>query len=59
MIVKVKEKFEETRHGKNNNKSKKYILRGQRNTRYHEKILFDRKKPYNLTKMYRFIFISN
>ena len=31
MVVKVKEKFEKTRHVKNNDKSKKYILRGQRN----------------------------
>ena len=29
MIVKVEEKFEKTRHVKNNGKSKKYILRGQ------------------------------
>ena len=34
MVVKVKEKFEKTRHIKNNNKSKKYILRGQRNTEF-------------------------
>ena len=37
MVVKVKEYFEKTRHVKNNDKSKKYILRGQRNARYHEK----------------------
>ena len=37
MVVKVKELFEKTRHIKHNDKSKKYILRGQRNTRYHEK----------------------
>ena len=34
---------------KNNNKSKKYILRGQRNVRYHEKLLSNTKKSYNLT----------
>ena len=39
MAVKVKEYFEKTRHVKNNDKSKKYILRGERNTRYHEKKL--------------------
>ena len=42
MVVKVKESFEETRHVKNNDKSKKYkkyILCGQRNTRYHDRIL--------------------
>ena len=37
MVVKIKEYFEKTRHIKNNDKSKKYILRGQRNTRYHKK----------------------
>ena len=31
MVVEVKEKFEKTRHVKNNDKSKKQILRGQRN----------------------------
>ena len=35
MVVKVKESLEKTGHVKNNDKSKKYILRGQRNTRYH------------------------
>ena len=49
MVVKVKEKFEKTRYVKNNDKSKKYILRGQRNVRYHERILSDEK--------YNFIFI--
>ena len=49
MIAKVKEYFEKTRHDKNNDKSKKYILRGQRNVRYHEKILSNKKKSYNLT----------
>ena len=36
MVVEVKKYFEKTRHVKNNDKSKKYILRGQRNTRYYE-----------------------
>ena len=31
MIVKVKESFEKTGHVKNNDKSKKYILRGEGN----------------------------
>ena len=35
------------RHIKNNDKSKKYILRGQRNARYHEKILSHKKKYQN------------
>ena len=53
MVVKVKEYFEKTRQVKNNDKSKKFILRGQRNVRYHEKILSNTKKFYN------FNFISN
>ena len=44
MVVKSKNYFEKTRHIKNNNKSKKYILRGQTNTRYHEKKLSNKKK---------------
>ena len=43
MVVKVKEYFDKTRHVKNNDKFKKYILRGQGNTRYHEKILSNKK----------------
>ena len=53
MVVKVEEKFDKTRHIKNNDNYKKYILRGQRNVRYHEKILSDKKKSYN------FNFLSN
>ena len=47
MVIKSKESFEKTRHIKNNDKSKKFVLRGQRNTRYHEKILSNKKKSYN------------
>ena len=43
MIVKRKEYFEKTRHVKNNDKFKKYILRGHRNARYHGKILSNKK----------------
>ena len=53
MVVKVKENFEKTRHIKNNDKSKKYNLRGNRNVRYYERILAIKRKPNN------FIFISN
>ena len=53
MFVKVKETFEKTRQVKNEDKSKKYILRGQRNARYHEKTLSNKKKSYNIN------FISN
>ena len=53
MVLKIKESFEKTRHVKNNDKSKKFVLRGQGNARYHEKILSNKKKSNN------FIFISN
>ena len=43
MVVKFKESFEKTRHIKNNDKSKKYILRGERNARYYERILSTKK----------------
>ena len=43
MVVKSKEYFEKTRQVKNNDKSKKFVLRGQRNTRYHEKIRSNKK----------------
>ena len=39
MVVKVTENIEKTRHVKNNDKSKKYILRGGRNTSYHDRFL--------------------
>ena len=43
MVVKVKEKFEKTRRVKKNDKSKKYILRGHRNVRYHDRIQSNKK----------------
>ena len=49
MVVKVKENFEKTRQVKNIDKSKKFILRGQRNVRYHERILSNKKKSHNTT----------
>ena len=49
MVVKVKEYFKKTRHIKNNDKTKKYILGGQRNSRYHEKVLSNKKKSYIFT----------
>ena len=49
MVVKVKENFEKTRHIKNNDKSKKHIIRGRRNARYQERILSNKKKSYNKT----------
>ena len=53
MVVKVKQKFEKTRHVKNDDKSTKYILRGERNVRYHDRVLSNKKKSNN------FNFISN
>ena len=53
MVIKSKESFEKTRQVKNNDKSKKYILRGQRNVKFHEKILSNKKKSHNIN------FISN
>ena len=49
MVVKVKESFEKTRNIKNNDKSKNYVLRGERNTRYHERILSNKNKSCNLS----------
>ena len=43
MAVKIKESFEKTRQVKNNDKSEKHILRGQRNARYYEKIFSNKK----------------
>ena len=49
MVVEKKEYFQKTTQVKSNDNSKKYILRGQRNARNHEKILSNKKKSYNLT----------
>ena len=49
MVVKIKVKFEKTRHVKNDEKSKKYILRGQRPVKYYDRVLSNKKKSYNLT----------
>ena len=46
---KSKRVFEKTRHVENNDKFKKYILRGQRNARYHNRILSNIKKSFNFT----------
>ena len=45
----VKEKFEKNRQVKDNDKSKMYFLRGQRNVRYTDRILYNKKKSYKLT----------
>ena len=44
MIVKVKEFFEKTGLLKNKDKSKAYILRGERNVRYYDRVLFNQQK---------------
>ena len=49
MFVKAKENFIKARQVKKNDKSKKYILRTERNVRYHERILFNKKNSYNST----------
>ena len=49
MVVKSKKSFEKTRHIKNNDKSKKFVLRGQRNARYYDRVLSNKKKSYNLS----------
>ena len=53
MVVKIKEYFEKTRQVKNTDKSKKFVLRGERNVRYHDRVLSNKKKSNN------FNFISN
>ena len=49
MVVKLKESFEKTRQVKNNDNSKKFVLRGQRNARYYERMLSNKKKSCNLS----------
>ena len=44
MVVKAKQKFEKNRHIKNNDKFKKYLLRGERNVRYYESNLSKLRK---------------
>ena len=44
MVVKVEEQIEKTRHVKNKDKSKKYILRGERYVRCYDGILSYKKK---------------
>ena len=51
MVVKAKEKFEKTRHVKNNNKSEIYFLRGEKKTMYHERNLSNKMKSYKLSWM--------
>ena len=57
MVVKRKESFEKNRHVKNNDKSGKYILRGQRNVRYSECVLSNKRKSFKFSQNNNFIFI--
>ena len=52
MVVKSKEYFEKTRHVKNSDKAKKFVLKGQRNAKNHEKIL---SKKRNLIIYHNFV----
>ena len=49
MVAKLKEKYEKTRHVKNNDKSKKCIPRGEGNTRYRDRILSNKQKSYKFS----------
>ena len=49
MVVKVEETFEMNRLFKNNDKSIKYILRGQTAVRYHDRVLSNAKKFYKFS----------
>ena len=48
MVVKLEGKIEKTRQVENNDKSEKYNLRGQRNVRYHGRILSIKEKSYGI-----------
>ena len=54
MVVKVKEKFEKTRHVRINDKSKIYFLQVRRNVGIYDRLLSNTKKSYNLTNSYNF-----
>ena len=57
MAVKVKESFEKTKPGKNNDKFKNYILRGQRNAKLHEKFLTNYEKSCKFSLKNKLIFV--
>ena len=48
MTVILEEKLEKTRHVKNIDKSKKYILRGEKNVRYYDRILSERQHTFQI-----------
>ena len=49
MVVRKNKNLKKTRHVKNNDKSKKYISCGERNVRYHDRILSNKQKSYTFT----------
>ena len=49
MNKKVKEIYQKTRNVKNNDKSKKFILRGERNQKYYDKTLSKNTQKSNFT----------
>ena len=49
MVKKIKEIYEKTRNYKNNDKTKKYILRGERNQKYSDKFLSKSTQKNNFT----------
>ena len=49
MIKKYTERYEKTRNIKNNDKSKKFILRGERNQKYYDKTLSKNTQKNNFT----------
>ena len=57
MDVKLKKSFEKARYVKNNNKLKKYVLRGHTDARYHDGILSIKKKFYTYTIRKEFFII--
>ena len=49
---KSKKRYEKTRHVRNNDKSKKYIFRGEKNVRMFDRIFCNNNKTYNFTTKY-------
>ena len=49
MVIKLGENFEKTRHVKNIDKCKKYMLRRQRNVRHYDRVVSNQQKCKSLT----------
>ena len=50
----MREDFEKKKHFEIDDKAKKYILRGQKNVGYYDRILSNKKKSFNLNNRYWF-----